>query len=303
MNVLVLGALGFIGKNLVENLLNKNSYTISTYDRAKNDDWDKLSIFQWVGDFTAESRWDEILKDVDVCFHLISTSLPGRSNYDVESDISGNLISTIRLLDSMKHKKIKIIYASSGGTVYGNSNKAVLTEEDETNPIVSYGITKLAIEKYMYMYHVLYGLNVHIFRIANPYGVGQNLASGQGAIPIFVDIILNNREISIWGDGSIIRDYIYISDLLTAFDCSISSQCEYLLLNIGSGKGYSLLEVITVIEEVLNLKANVKFLPSRAFDVQRNVLSVSKAKNMIGWTPNVSLVDGVSLFLKSIRCI
>ncbi len=299
MNVLVLGASGFIGKNLIDFLLKSNSYCISTYDRIQADACNGTNIKHWIGDFTTENRWGEILKDIDVCFHLISTSLPGKSNENMVADIEGNLIGTIGLLDALKGKKVKIIYASSGGTVYGNLDKNQISEDDLTNPIVSYGIVKLSIEKYLFMYHLLHGFNVHVFRISNPYGAGHNLASGQGVIPIFVDRILNSKEITIWGDGSVVRDYIYISDLLNAFELSLQSDKPYLLLNIGSGKGYSLIEVISLIESALGVSANLAFFPARNFDVQRSVLNIEKAKKELGWFPKVELRDGIDSYLAS----
>lgn len=298
MRCLVLGAGGFIGQNLVEELLLKG-HDVVAYDRSAA----ILEIHKQFpqatcigGDFPTESNWDNVLQGVEICYHLISTSLPKTSNDDPISDVTGNVLGTLRVLEVIrnKNKKIRIIFASSGGTVYGHLKSETVSENHPTNPTCSYGITKLMIEKYLQLYRELHEIQSVSLRIANPYGFKQNPESSQGVIGVFSSRILRNSEINIWGDGSIIRDYIFVKDVVEAMLSATNYQGKESTFNIGSGEGHSILEIIKSIEISTKNKANIVFHPSRDFDIKKSILNTEKARSELNWAPKTKLQEGIN---------
>ncbi len=202
----------------------------------------------------------------------------------------------------MKSGVKRIVFISSGGTVYGVPKTIPISEEHSTYPTSSYGITKLAIEKYLDLYRSLHGLEYVTLRLANPYGVGQRLDAQQGAIAVFLARALRGEEISIWGDGSVIRDYIYVDDAIDAMvrsaDVNIQGGC---VVNIGAGVGYSINEILSAIEKVTGRRTNKKYVEGRTYDVPANVLDISAAARLLGWTPKISLEEGLLRFSNWIK--
>lgn len=159
------------------------------------------------GDLGNHGLIREALEGIDVVFHLASTTLPKTSNDDPGYDVRSNVVDTIQLLEACVDAGVrKVIFASSGGTVYGVPERLPIKEDHPTNPISSYGIVKLTIEKYLGLFHYLYGLDYAALRISNPYGPYQDPAGQQGAISVFLHRILSGQPIAIWGDGEIVRE-------------------------------------------------------------------------------------------------
>ena len=175
---------------------------------------------------------------------MASSSLPHNSNNDPHNDIQSNLIGSLNLLDASVENNIsKFVFISSGGTVYGPPIDVPILETHPTNPICSYGIVKLAIEKYVMLYQKLYNLNSTILRLANPYGERQRLDAKQGVVPVFMHRAMNDLPLEVWGDGSVIRDFLYISDVVEAIRLSCIYNGNKTIFNIGSGVGMSLNEI------------------------------------------------------------
>jgi UDP-glucose 4-epimerase len=226
--------------------------------------------------------------------HLVSTTLPKGSNEDPVYDVNTNVIGTIQMLNTMVQLRVKrIIFISSGGTVYGIPRAIPVTEDHPTNPEVSYGITKLMIEKYLYLYSRLHELEPIILRVANPYGERQRTGTAQGAVAAFIHRALAGETIEIWGDGSVARDYIYISDVACACALALQYRGANMIFNIGSGVGTSLTDLVAAIGTIIERPLQVRHLPGRSFDVPLSVLDCSLAKNELGWSPKVSLLDGL----------
>ena len=170
-----------------------------------------------------------------------------------------------------------------------------------TEPLVSYGISKLAAEKYLHLYKVLHGLDYTILRVANPFGERQRINTAQGGVAVFAARALSQQDIEIWGDGSVTRDYVYIQDVADAFVKAIEYEGEPHIFNIGSGVGRSLNEILVALEDVLGRSVSRRYLPGRRFDVPVNVLDVSRARELLAWQPQVSFHEGLTRTLEWMR--
>lgn len=298
LNILVLGGNGFIGSHLVDALVDRGC-SVRIFDRPPNpislNSVNAKNIQYVEGDIANDSDLAKAMQGCDICFHLVSTVLPKTSNLDPIFDIETNLTGSIKILNqAVKAGVKKIIFLSSGGTVYGSPIHLPIDESHPTNPICSYGITKLAIEKYLSLYHQLYGLNYVVLRLSNPFGERQRISAAQGAVAVFLGKTLRKESIEIWGDGSIVRDYIHISDVIKAMLLSISYDGVEHIFNIGSGRGISLNEVLDEIECVTGLKMNRKYTESRPFDVPTSILSIGRATQELKWKPEISFAEGLA---------
>lgn len=296
MHLLVLGGTGFIGSHIVDALID-NGHHVKVIDRTlKNTQNKHPHLVKYIqADYGDSFILSEALIGIDIVIHLVSSTVPGSSNLDPVADIQTNLVNSVKLLQAMHHSNVKrIIYFSSGGTVYGNPGQLPIPESHPTHPICSYGITKLAIENYLFMHQELYGLRPIVLRPSNPYGPRQGHHGSQGVVGTFINKIMSNQPITIWGDGSVVRDYIYISDLVDACLAAINSTLQG-VFNVGSGHGYSLLEIINEIEQCAQRKAQVHFEPKRNFDIKEMVLDSSLSKEQLSWSPRYSIQQGVSL--------
>jgi UDP-glucose 4-epimerase len=294
---LVLGGKGFIGSHLVDALL-REGFPVTVFDRANIpalNDAASASRVKWIdGDFTSEADVARALEGCDICFHLVSTTLPQSSNADPAFDIETNVAGTVRLLNQAVRLGVKkVVFISSGGTIYGVPRDVPIGEDHPTNPICSYGITKLAIEKYLHLYLTLHGLDYTVLRLANPFGERQRIQASQGAVAVFMGKVLRGEKIEIWGDGSVVRDYIYIGDAVAAMIKAARYSGDQRVFNIGSGNGVSLNEILDGIEEVTGRKADRHYTAARAFDVPISVLALDRARAALDWTPKTSFTDGL----------
>jgi UDP-glucose 4-epimerase len=237
-----------------------------------------------------------------VLFHLASSTIPSTSNENPAFDIESNLVTSIRLIETAKQEGVsKIIFISSGGTVYGIPEYIPVSESHPHNPICSYGICKLATEKYLKMYKHIGGADYEIFRLSNPYGPYQNPFSPQGVIPVFIRKILLNEKITIWGDGEVIRDFIFIDDVIDIFVRSLENGNVNKVYNLGSGIGKSINSVLQSISELSGKNPNVYYAPSRSIDVPENVLDISAITNEYEWKPKVTFEDGLARTMEYVK--
>lgn len=296
MNCIILGGAGFIGSHLTEALL-QEGHDVKVFDRKtasyfKHLQANNVNIIQ--GDFLNLNNYEEILENIDVVVHLISTTVPITSCKNPTFDVKSNLLGTIKLLEVARKKGVKkIIFASSGGTVYGIPQEIPIAESHPTNPINSYGIIKLTIEKYLYLYHHMYGLDYCILRMSNVYGERQTVSNLQGLIPTIIFNGLQNQETVIYGDGSTVRDYLYVSDAVNAFVKAIDYSGENKIFNIGNGRGYSINEIISYVEKMLNNQLIITHDKFRSIDVPINILDNKLSKEVLGWKPVIDISEGI----------
>jgi UDP-glucose 4-epimerase len=295
---LVTGGAGFIGSHLVQGLLDEGS-SVKVLDRPQIDYSSLAKVSERIqiieGDFANRHIARIALEGADTLFHCASTTLPATADGHSIADVTENLVGTLNLLDEASLRGCKrLIFPSSGGTVYGPVTQTPIPESHSTHPICSHGIVKLAIEKYIHLMSIERGLKYTILRYSNPFGPRQRSINVQGAVAVFTHRILTRQPIDIWGDGSAVRDYLYIDDLVRGtLMASSSENAVNQIFNIGSGVGVSVKELLSLIEKTLNVSAMVNFFNARHFDVPINVLAIDKARSCLGWSPSLSLQDGL----------
>jgi len=305
MKLVVMGGLGFIGSHLSRALLAEN-YQVRIFDKlytSRNlihDIEQHVEIIE--GDVERVEDVLQCLEDVDIAINLIHTTVPGSSMADPAQDVLSNVVSCTRWLSRLKETDLKrLIYISSGGTVYGVPLYNPITEEHPTEPMCSYGITKLAGEKYTAMYAKLNGVEYRICRPANVYGEGQRLNIGQGVIGVFLERALKGKPIEIWGDGTNRRDYLYVKDMIDAVMKLMRHEEQERVFNISTGIGYSLNDIVRIIREELNIPVKVSYKSTRGFDVPENILSSKRLQNETGWKGTIGLVEGMRRVYESLK--
>jgi len=296
MKTIVFGGEGFIGSHLVRALV-EAGHACSIVDRQAGTGLSpevRAQTAVHYGDFTDRDFVRHALAGCDTIFHLISTTLPKSSNEQPIFDVNTNIAGSIAMFEEACRAGVrKVVFVSSGGTVYGVPQKLPIDETHATDPICSYGITKLAIEKYLRLFHVLHGLDYCVLRVSNPYGPGQRAGRGQGAIGTFIDRIINGQPIDIWGDGEVVRDYVHVADVAQAMVRAASYTGEERVFNIGSGQGYSLNAILGHLEQISGCTLQVNRGQQRDFDVPVNVLAVDRAQVQLGWTADTGLEEGL----------
>jgi UDP-glucose 4-epimerase len=298
LRCLVLGGCGFIGSHIVDGLLEKG-YKVLIFDKenvnTKNISHNLNNVELIEGDFANENDMRMAIKDIDYIFHFIGTTLPQSSTQNPIYDIESNVISTIKMLEIAKTDNVKkIIFASSGGTIYGIPQQIPISEDHATNPICPYGISKLMIERYLHLYYHLYGLDYVSLRFSNAYGERQDPNGSQGAIAVFLGNIIKGNPINIWGDGKVVRDYIYVRDIvLSCLKAIEMKENKYHVFNIGSGNGISLNQLIAILKETIRKDIQVRYTVGRKIDVPVNILDVRLARDILGWQPTVSFEGGL----------
>jgi UDP-glucose 4-epimerase len=298
MRVTIFGGGGFIGSAVADRLL-REGHSLRIFERPRVQPYrtfDTGEEVEWVtGDMLSTHDVTDALTGTDVVIHLVSTTLPKSSNDDPIYDVQSNVVASLHLLDAMRAQRTgRIVFISSGGTVYGAPKYLPVDERHPTEPEVSYGITKLAIEKYLLMYGRLFGIRPVILRVANPFGARQRVETAQGAVAVFLRRAMRGLPIDIWGDGSVTRDFIYISDVADAFAKALDYAGDQAVFNISSGVGTSLNELIALLEDVLGISVTRRYLNGRPFDVPVNVLANDLARRALGWEPRVAMREGLA---------
>lgn len=298
MKIVIFGGGGFIGSTVADRLL-RDHHEIRIFERPRVEPYREFSAnerVEWVtGDFQSSSDVSEAIDGTDVVFHLISTTLPKNSNDDPIYDIQSNLVATLQMLNAMVAKKVpRIVFISSGGTVYGTPKYLPVDEHHPTDPLVSYGIMKLAIEKYLRLFERIYGITAITLRVSNPYGERQRVETAQGAVGVFLHRAIMGLPIDIWGDGSVTRDFIHVSDVSEAFVRALVYSGKERIFNISSEKGTSVNEIIDLLSDVLGKPVERRYLPGRPFDVPVNILSNGLARTELKWQPEILLRQGIA---------
>ena len=297
MKCVIFGGGGFIGSTIADRLL-KDGHELRIFERPRVAPYRAFvsgENVEWVtGDLSSTHDVNDAVDGADVVLHLVSTTLPKGSNDDPIYDVQTNVVASLQMLNAMVARKVgRIVFISSGGTVYGNPVYLPIDEKHPTDPLVSYGITKLAIEKYLHLFEHLHGIKAISLRVANPYGERQRIETAQGAVGVFLHRAISGKPLDIWGDGTVTRDYIHVSDVAEAFVQAIDYRGGKRTFNISSGVGVSLNELIGMLEVVLGRPIERNYLPGRPFDVPASVLSNKLAIDELNWAPRISMSSGI----------
>ena len=309
--VVVLGADGFIGRHLVKGLGMTSSDSILAFDRFSdyrvglNHPFENLKNVQIMpGNFFNRDDLINAVSDADYVFHLVSLTNPASSNNDPLIDIDSNIKGSVEMFEICIQKGVKkIIFISSGGTIYGDIDSDKINEKDLPTPRSPYGIGKLTIEHYLRYFRHKSGIDYIVYRVSNPFGPGQNIHSNQGVIPVFLYNYLTKNPITVFGDGTMIRDYIYIDDLINMMVGSFKKNNIYSEYNIGSGSGKTINDVIASIEARTGYSVEKKFIEAPLTYINKSVLDISRFSEEFGIKPKISFEDGIKKTWEYVRKI
>lgn len=299
MSLLILGGSGFLGSAAARTLSSRN-HQVKVICRREPPAtlFGTAPIELHLADLATLAAADRVFDGVDTVLHFISTTTPASSMDDMAFDVSSNLFPLLNLIKIMASRRIpRLIFSSSGGTVYGIPSKLPVSEMHPADPISSYGITKLAMEKFIGLHAHNCQLQGIILRIGNPYGPYQMTGTAIGSIAHFTASHARQQPIQIWGDGTVIRDYIFIDDLCRAL-VQIVEDSDFPggVYNLASGRGYSLLDIIVELEKVSGRKAIRSLLGARKMDVPAIVLDIAKLQNALpSWEPGVPIARGIQM--------
>ena len=299
MKIILLGAAGFIGTNLVIELAKNPKNIITVVDRD-NEFFKHIialnlpNLYFIESELTMDIDYEELVFDQDLVYHLVSTTVPTTSNQHIAEELKANVVLSANLFEAcVKQNVKKVVFISSGGTVYGKESMCPLNEKTPTNPITSYGIQKVSIEKLLYLYNYMYGLDYRIIRLANPYGPYQRPNGVLGAVTTFTYKALKGEEILVYGDGSVVRDFIYIDDAVRGIQKIVEGTDKHHTFNLGCGYGTSIIQVLESIERALNIKLNVRYTEARKVDVPVNYLDIKRFETSYGSLNPISLEEGI----------
>jgi UDP-glucose 4-epimerase len=296
VKAVLLGGSGFIGAHLAQALVEAGT-AVTVYDWR----WPALAP-QWpgvryvLGDLLAAepAGLAEALCDADLVYHLAWRFLPATANQQMLQDVQDNLLGAVRMLERCVAARVgRVIFFSSGGTIYGPAQTLPIPETHPTEPRTSHAINKLAVEKYLALFGQLHGLDYVILRPGNPFGPYQNPHSGQGVIAAFLARAAAGQPLEVWGDGNVVRDYFYVGDLARAAVLAGTTPHSRAVYNIGSGTGLSVRDLITAIHQLIGAELPVVWRPGRSVDVPANVLDISKARTRLGWAPDTSFAEAL----------
>lgn len=301
--VALIGAGGFIGTNLVRRLSDQVA-DLRCFGRRQAFP-SVLKDVAWFSGDLADPQGTALAQAIRGCetvVHLASTSTPVNADQDIPADAQANVIDSLSLFEHCVAEGVRrVVFLSSGGTVYGIPTVTPTPESAPTRPITAYGAAKLAIEKYLEVYRRQRGLDYIVLRVANAYGPYQTEEKQQGVIAAFVSKALRGESIEIWGDGSVVRDYIYIDDVAEALIASLFYSGSERVFNIGSGVGTSLLDIASKIEQSLGVHPQKRFRPGRPADVPISVLDCVLAQEELAWQARTSLDIGLRSTVEWLR--
>lgn len=306
-NVLLIGGAGFIGSNIISHL--QEYYEVNVFalepEFASIHRINGLKVSLFRGEMSNIDELKTIILEnrIDTIVHLVSTLIPGSNFDDYQREFTNVLYPTVRLMEFCCEQGIKFVYFSSGGTIYGDKKGEVVpfSEDSPMAPISFYGWSKQMMENSILFMHRTHDLKYIIIRPSNPYGKGQNLHGKQGLIAVALGKILAGESIQVWGDGSSVRDYIYIDDLGDAvaqvlIDDSIVNET----LNIGSGVGYSVNQIIDILRNVAYEDVRAEYVAARHVDVSSVVLETSRLKSLINFCPR-DIKKGIAHFYNDVK--
>lgn len=315
MNYLITGGAGFIGSSLTERLLDNNNkiFVIDNFNDYYDVNLKEKNIQPFLanknyklyrGDICDRNLVKEIFRQnhIDVVVHIAARAGVRPSLEDPLEYVRSNIEGTINILENMKEFSCKKIVFASSSSVYGNCTAEKFSEDLKvTEPISPYAATKSACEQFLYTYSKLYGINAVCLRFFTVYGPKQR---PDLAIRKFIELIEQDKSIPVYGDGSTMRDYTYIEDILNGIFAAIEyDKTPYEIINLGGGSPVTLSQMIRTIEKVLNKQAKIERLPMQPGDVNKTVSDISKAQKLLNYKPKTTFEEGIKKFVEWKRTV
>jgi UDP-glucose 4-epimerase len=309
LKVGITGATGFLGGYILRHLQAARRYELRALARSlKGPLYPKHGI-SWVqGDLESPLDCQAFIGGLDVVVHLAHTNTPLSSHSDWASDAALNIIPTLNLIEAIRreNRPLDLVYASSGGAVYGSrEDEMPFKEADSTHPSSPYGIVKLVVEEYLQLAAEQGWLRASILRIGNPYGELLQSARRQGLIGVAMNQVLRGEPVPIYGNPNNIRDYIHLSDVAKILElCLLRPSKEFVIYNVGSGRGASTLEILDILERTIGkpvMREHLKQIDHADRMISWTVLDITKAKKQLGWHPKVSLELGIANLYQQFR--
>lgn len=288
---IVLGASGFLGVALTRELVSRGLEVVC-FAGSRSSEWPSGCRFI-PGDFSRPN--EELLREMDgaYIFHLLHPTRPGPSTENTASEIEKSVLPSIHYLEKTKDFDCRWVYVSSGGTVYGQTDVLPIPETHPTRPINSYGLSKVMLESYFGLYHLMHGCDVVTARLSNPYGAWPVDRRPQGLVATTLLTVHQGRDLQIWGDGETVRDYIYIRDAIDGLMAAALKGGSGQIYNIGTGEGLSINNLVSRIQQILGTAIKVYHVSERGVDVRANILDIGKIYQDCGWKPSTSLQRGL----------
>ncbi|MFL0411278.1 NAD-dependent epimerase/dehydratase family protein [Microbacterium paludicola] len=290
---LVIGGNGFVGSYVVDELV-ATGHEVTVFDRFSGGErrYDATPAREISGDFLNVGQVEQAVAGQDVIFHLLSTTNPASAEADPLLDVRTNVTSSIELFRLAAAARIEHLYfVSTGGAIYGEQAQDVVDENAMPLPISPYAIGKLSIERYLAYFRRVQGLRSTVLRLSNPYGPRQSPTRKQGVIPIFLRQIALGEPVTVFGDGSMERDYIYVADAARMLVAPLGRQSPHDLYNVGSGRSFSINEIIDSIRRITGIDPAVRFMPAPPTFVQHIALSTERFRAAFGETTDLTDLD------------
>lgn len=291
MKIIITGGSGFLGRHLCR-ALTAAGHTIKNIDLVNNPEFPTV-----IADVRDKDRMLAEIVDADLVFHLASLIEAGESVKEPFKFIDYNLNGTLSVMEAMRINNIKNFIFSSSAAIYGEPIRVPIKEDDRTIPINPYGMTKLAMEGLLSSYVSSFGFTGVALRYFNLYGPEEHHQPETHAIPRFIDQIINEKEVTVWGDGQHQRDYVYISDIveahLKAIELTQAQPNQYHYLNLSTQQPASVIGVIAQLEKLIGKKAKITHFPDRPGDPRVLTADATKAKEVLNWESKVNLEEGL----------
>lgn len=310
MNILITGGAGFIGSTLADKLLEKNNkivvidnfndyYSPKLKEKNIKHNLDNKNYKLYRGDICDKNLLSKIFEEnkIDVVVHIAASAGVRPSIENPLSYVKNNIEGTVNILEVMKRKNVQRIVFASSSSIYGNCKEEIFSEDLKVSePISPYAASKSACEQFLYTYSKLFDIQVVALRFFTVFGPRQR---PDLAIRKFIDLIKENKPIPVYGDGTTIRDYTYVDDIVDGIISAINyNDTPYEIINLGGGAPVSLNEMISTIEKVLNKKAKIEHLPMQLGDVNKTAADITKAKKLLNYNPKTSFKEGIIKFIE-----
>jgi UDP-glucose 4-epimerase len=296
--VAVIGAAGFIGMHAARKLGGMTG-DLRCFSRRRPTSAEGAHEKWFTGSIADRDALLQAITGCEVVVHLASASTPMGAAKNMVAAAEESIVASLRLFEACVAAGVRrVVYLSSGGTVYGIPSIVPTPEDAPTDPISAYGVGKLAVEHYLRVVHRQHGLDYRILRASNVYGPLQSGSRNQGVVASFVERALQDQPLDIWGDGKVVRDYVYIDDVTDAIAKALVHEGPSRVFNIGSGEGLNLLEITGMLDELLGRQLQRRHHASGPHDVPVSVLDCSRARTELDWRARTRFLEGLSRTLE-----